>query len=159
MRFPSARCRSGHLGFRPAMVAARSACPSVAASGGAHSPANAPACSACDPPPTASYVRVQDGRQVFLPILDSGHQTDILISDGPKYFRLQVNTVAANGEDHVVHNCWNGSNVDAVIYFAINSNWGVTAAAFTEEERPVNQEGQRKSTQDKNTFMREFHKF
>lgn len=41
---------------------------------------------------------MQDGWQVFLPILDHGHQTDILISDGPNYYRIQVKTVAAS--DH-----------------------------------------------------------
>jgi hypothetical protein len=28
---------------------------------------------------------MHDGWQVFLPILDHGHKTDILISDGPHY--------------------------------------------------------------------------
>jgi len=31
---------------------------------------------------------MQDGWQVFIPILDNGHQTDILISDGPNYHRV-----------------------------------------------------------------------
>jgi hypothetical protein len=30
---------------------------------------------------------MQDGWQVFLPLLDHGHKTDILISDGPNYYR------------------------------------------------------------------------
>ena len=36
---------------------------------------------------------MHDGWQVFLPILDHGHSTDILISDGPNYYRIQVKTV------------------------------------------------------------------
>ena len=31
---------------------------------------------------------MQDGWQVFTPVLDNGHQTDILISDGPNYYRI-----------------------------------------------------------------------
>jgi hypothetical protein len=40
---------------------------------------------------------MQDGWQVFSPILDHGHQTDLLISDGPNYYRMQIKTVEATG--------------------------------------------------------------
>jgi len=100
---------------------------------------------------------MQDGWQVFLPVLDHGHQTDILISDGPNYYRIQVKTVEASGDEHVVHNQWNDSNVDVVAYFARNSNWGVIAPAFTEKTRPLNHDGHRKFTQDKKSFLKEFH--
>ena len=101
---------------------------------------------------------MQDGWQVFLPILDHGHQTDILISDGPNYYRIQVKTVEASGDDHTVQNRWEGSNVDVVVFFARNSNWGVITPAFTEERRPLNHEGHRKFEQNKKDFLREFHK-
>lgn len=100
---------------------------------------------------------MQDGWQVFLPILDHGHQTDILISDGPSYYRIQVKTVEASGEDHLVHNAWEGSNVDVVIFFARNSNWGVISPAFTENKRALNHDGHRKFTVDRKEFLREFH--
>ncbi len=100
---------------------------------------------------------MQDGWQVFLPILDHGHQTDILISDGPNYFRIQVKTVEATGESHVVENRWKNSNVDVVIYFARNSNWGMIAPAFTEKKRRLNHPGHRKFEQNKKDFLREFH--
>jgi hypothetical protein len=100
---------------------------------------------------------MQDGWQVFIPILDHGHQTDLLISDGPNYFRIQVKTVEASGDDHVVMNCWEGSNVDVVIYFARNSNWGVIAPAFEDKKRPLNHKEHRKFTQNKKEFLREFH--
>lgn len=62
-----------------------------------------------------------DGWQVFTPILDNGHQTDILISDSPNYCRIQVKTIKADGEVHIVENLWPDSNIDFVIYFARNS--------------------------------------
>ncbi len=65
---------------------------------------------------------MQDGWQVFTPILDHGHQTDLLISDGPNYYRVQVKTVAAKGDDHVVENHWKDSDVDVVIYFQNSCN-------------------------------------
>ena len=43
---------------------------------------------------------MQDGWQVFVPILDNGHKTDILISDGPNYHRIQVKTVEASGQQN-----------------------------------------------------------
>ncbi|MEM1222715.1 MAG: hypothetical protein AAGH40_08120 [Verrucomicrobiota bacterium] len=49
---------------------------------------------------------MQDGWQVFTPMLENGHKTDILISDGPNYYRIQVNTVPASGEDHKLENRW-----------------------------------------------------
>lgn len=65
---------------------------------------------------------MQDSWQVFIPILDHSHQTDILISDEPNYHRIQVKTVHASGEDHEVENKWKESNVDVVVYFSRNSN-------------------------------------
>lgn len=59
---------------------------------------------------------MQDGWEVFLPVLDHGHQTDILISDGPNYFRIQVKTVGASGDDHEVHNQRKESNVNCVVF-------------------------------------------
>jgi len=102
---------------------------------------------------------MQDGWQVFLPILDHGHQTDILISDGPNFFRLQIKTVEASGDDHVVENRWGGSNVDLVIFFARNSNWGVITPAFAEKRRKLNHETHSKFNQTTKDFLKEFHKF
>ena len=102
---------------------------------------------------------MKDGWQVFTPILDHGHQTDLLVSDGPEYYRIQVKTVAAKGDDHVVENQWEGSNVDVVIYFARNSNWGVVVAPpFTEKSRPLNHPDHRRfKSSSKKEFLTAFH--
>lgn len=101
---------------------------------------------------------MQDGWQVFTPILDNGHQTDILISDGPNYHRIQVKTVEASGDDHQVENKWKDSHVNVVVYFARNSNWGYVAPAFTENKRKLNHIGHLKFLQSKNDFIKAFHK-
>ncbi|MEJ2094334.1 MAG: hypothetical protein P8X93_03960, partial [Gammaproteobacteria bacterium] len=67
---------------------------------------------------------MQDGWQIFTPILDNGHQTDILISDGPNYYRIQVKTIDAKSENQYIENKWKESNINYVIYFTRNSNWG-----------------------------------
>ncbi len=100
---------------------------------------------------------MRDGWQVFLPILDHGHQTDILISDGPNFFRIQIKTVDAKNEDHIVYNQWEGSNVDYIVYFARNSNWGYIAPAFTDEKRPLNHDTHRQFLQNRKDFIKQFH--
>ncbi len=100
---------------------------------------------------------MQDGWQVFLPVLDHGHQTDILISDGPNYFRVQVKTIGAKGEEHYIRNQWANSNVDCVVFFARNSNWGYITPAFEEEKRPLNHASHRKFEQSKKDFLKAFH--
>ena len=101
---------------------------------------------------------MQDGWQVFTPILDNGHQTDILISEGPNYHRIQVKTVEASGDDHVVENRWKDSNVDVVVFFARNSNWGYVMPAFTQNKKKLNFEGHQKFNENKNDFLKAFHK-
>lgn len=99
-----------------------------------------------------------DGWQVFAPVLDHGHKTDILISDGPHYYRIQVKTVDATGEDHVVENKWQASFVDVVVYIARNSTWGYVMPAFTEPKRPLNHPSHiRFDHQDRKSFLKAFH--
>ncbi len=100
---------------------------------------------------------MHDGWQVFLPVLDNGHKTDILISDGPNYYRIQVKTVEATGEAHKLKNQWKGFNVDMVIAFARNSTWGYVMPAFQENKRPLNFDGHQRFDQNKNDFLRAFH--
>jgi hypothetical protein len=101
---------------------------------------------------------MQDGWQVFLPMLDHGHKTDILISDGPHYYRIQVKTVEAIGEDHEVFNSWSNSNVDCIIWFARNSTWGYITKAFEENKRKLSYDGHQRFIQNKNDFLKAFHK-
>ncbi|MBY6185698.1 hypothetical protein KUV89_03465 [Marinobacter hydrocarbonoclasticus] len=100
---------------------------------------------------------MQDGWQVFTPVLDNGHQTDILISDGPHYHRIQVKTVEASGERHKITNRWADSHVNVVVAFARNSNWGYVMPAFEEPKRALNSPGHFKFEQTKNDFLRAFH--
>ena len=102
---------------------------------------------------------MQDGWQVFTPILDNGHQTDILFSDGLNYHRIQVKTVEASGEDHLVENRWKDSNVDVVVFFARNSTWGgYITPAFTQYKQKLNSSGHQRFNQTKNDFLKAFHK-
>jgi len=101
---------------------------------------------------------MQDGWQVFTPVLDNGHSTDILISDGPNYHRIQIKTVDAASEDQWVENKWKDSHVNVVIYFARNSNWGYVVPAFSTSRKKLNSAGHIKFADSKNEFMKAFHK-
>ena len=101
---------------------------------------------------------MQDGWQVFSPVLDNGHQTDILISDGPNYHRIQIKTINASSEEQRFENRWKGSNVDVVIVFARNGNWGYVMPAFTQKTRKLNHKEHIKFVQRKTGFLKAFHK-
>lgn len=100
---------------------------------------------------------MQDGWQVFRPVLDDGHSTDILVSDGPNYYRVQVKTVDASRENRYFENRWQDSNVDVVVVFARDSNWGYVLPAFTESRRKLNSQGHKRFIGNKRDFLRAFH--
>ncbi len=101
---------------------------------------------------------MQDGWQVFLPVLDNAHKTDILISDGPNYHRIQVKTVEASDKNYKIDNRWENSYVDVVIAFAKNTNWGYVMPAFTESRRELNHKDHQHFIQKKSDFLKAFHK-
>ena len=99
---------------------------------------------------------LRDGWQVFSPVVDHGHQTDLLISDGPNYYRVQVKSVGSD-TNRLVQNLWSGSDVDCVVYFSRDSNWGYVAPAFREGRRPLNHPGHHRFQQSPNSFLKAFH--
>lgn len=101
---------------------------------------------------------MQDGWQVFTPILDHGHKTDLLISDGPNYHRIQVKTFDNTAKNQVVENRWEDSNIDVVIYFARNSNWGFVGPAFKEKKRRIDHPENHRFQRNKTEFLKAFHK-
>ena len=101
---------------------------------------------------------LQDGWQVFTPLLDNGHSTDILISDGPHYYRIQVKTINAKDEERYIQNRWKENSIDVVIVFARNSNWGYVVPAFKEQKRKLNFEGHHRFQNTKKEFLTAFHK-
>lgn len=101
-----------------------------------------------------------DGWQVFVPMLDHGHQTDILISDGKNYHRLQIKTVNGKpkGKKLLVKNLWKDKQADVVIYFARDGNWGVVSHAFSTAQRSLDHKDNQHFHQNKKSFLAAFHK-
>jgi hypothetical protein len=100
---------------------------------------------------------MNDGWEVYAPMLDHGHKTDLLISDGPNFHRLQVKTFASTRDNQHIQNCWQGSNVDYLILFARNGDWGILAPAFKCQSRKLLHETHRKFKSTKRDFLRQFH--
>lgn len=101
---------------------------------------------------------MQDGWQVFTPILDHGHKTDVLISDGKRYFRIQIKTVDANkGKKQEIFNVWGECKIDFVIYFARNGEWGFIVPAFYENKKVLNDPEHKMFLLKKNEFLTAFH--
>jgi hypothetical protein len=97
------------------------------------------------------------GWQVFTPIFDHGHQTDLLVSDGPRYFRVQVKTFEVGSEELVIDNKWKGSDVHYVAVFARNSSWGWIFPAFEQDKRKLKDVGGYKFQLKHDSFMKAFH--
>ena len=100
---------------------------------------------------------VQADWQVFTPLFDHGHQTDLLVSDGPNYYRIQVKTVESTSDDLELENRWEDSDVDYVVVFARNSNWGVVLPAFTEKKLKLKDTQGVKFERKRASFMKAFH--
>lgn len=100
---------------------------------------------------------MQDGWQVFTPLLDHGHKVDLLVSDGRFYFPIQVKAIESVSEHVEIHNKWKRSAVRLVIYFARNSNWGYVIPAFQTNRKWLDEAGGERFQQTKNSFLRAFH--
>ena len=100
---------------------------------------------------------MQDGWQVFAPLLDAGHAVDFIISDGPKSYRIQIKSVTSQDEGCDVQNAWKDKHVDYVIYFAQRSTWGYVCPVFTTNRKKLNDPTHVRFQQNRNDFLRAFH--
>jgi hypothetical protein len=71
-----------------------------------------------------------DGWEVFIPATDHDMKTDLLVSDGLNYYRIQIKTVDTIDDTILVNNMWRDKKIDYVIYFSTQSTWGYIAKAF-----------------------------
>lgn len=71
-----------------------------------------------------------DGWEVFLPMADHGSKTDLVISDGKHFYRIQVKTLETHNENVVVESLWDGVDIDYVLFFSKLGNWGYITLPF-----------------------------
>jgi hypothetical protein len=97
------------------------------------------------------------GWQVFTPLLDAAHGVDLIVSDGPNSYRLQIKSVASQDEHHQVQNLWKGQHIDFVIYFAQRSNWGYVCPAFATNQKRLDDPAHKRFERTPKSFLAAFH--
>jgi len=103
---------------------------------------------------------MQEGWEVFLPLIDHGQKTDLMISDSQRHYRIQVKTISSSVDD--IENRWKGIRIDYVVVFVRNHGEG---GEFSGYVMPAFQEGTRKLGHDehfafnsKSQFLKAFRK-
>jgi hypothetical protein len=97
------------------------------------------------------------GWQVFIPLLDAAHAVDLIVSDGPKSYRVQIKSVESQDESRQVQNAWKGKHIDYVIYFSQRSNWGYVCPAFDTNQRRLNDPTHKRFEKSAKSFLAAFH--
>jgi len=99
-----------------------------------------------------------DGWEVFVPMIDYDMKTDLLISDGKNFYRIQVKTIESCDENHIVENKWGNADINYVIYFSRNDNWGYIAKPFKERQKRLNSPEHIRFHQHHKPFIKAFEK-
>jgi hypothetical protein len=97
------------------------------------------------------------GWQVFRPVLDAAHAVDLIASDGPHSYRIQIKSLESQEEIRTVQNQWKGRHLDFVIYFAQRSNWGYVCPAFVTNQKRLNDPAHQRFQQSAKSFLTAFH--
>ncbi|QQX81277.1 hypothetical protein JK628_05245 [Shewanella sp. KX20019] len=97
-----------------------------------------------------------DGWEVFTPIIDHDMKTDLLISDGDNFYRIQIKTVETNDESFQVENRWGDAKIDFVIYFSKSANWGYIMKPFMQKKKSLKAKGHIKFHQHAKPFIKAF---
>ena len=97
-----------------------------------------------------------DGWEVFLPIIDHGKKTDLIIADDSRYYRIQVKSVETNDESVYVENKWGDERIDYVIYFSRTGNWGYILKPFSCAKKRLNASGHTRFHQHHKQFAKAF---
>lgn len=100
---------------------------------------------------------LQDGWEVFMPMIDHGMKTDVLISDGHKFYRIQVKSIECSDENTVVSEQWRGVDIDYVVYFSRVARWGYITLPF-KGRRKVNHHEHLRFHQDPTNFCKVFNR-
>lgn len=84
---------------------------------------------------------LNDGWEVYQPMIDHGMKTDLLIADGHKYYRIQIKSLESNDENAIVENKWGDADIDFVIYFSKKGDWGYITKPFKQRTKPLKSKG------------------
>ncbi|WP_372740985.1 hypothetical protein [Neptunomonas sp.] len=96
--------------------------------------------------------------EVFMPLVDHGSKTDLLIADDSNTYRIQVKALALNDESQTVQNQWGDVNIDYVIFFSHTGNWGYITPPFREKSKKLNADGHIRFHQHEKNFAKAFQR-
>lgn len=100
----------------------------------------------------------RDGWEVFAPYVDHGAKTDVLISDGNHFYRIQVKSLDTSDENIVVNAQWSDEDdIDYIIYFSKKADWGYITPKYGARRKLKHPEHIRFHQQAKN-FKKAFDK-
>ncbi|MEW6992304.1 hypothetical protein AADZ91_16670 [Colwelliaceae bacterium 6441] len=98
-----------------------------------------------------------DGWEVFVPVIDHDMKTDLLVSDGVNFYRIQIKTVESADESHFVENKWGEAKIDYVIYFSKSASWGYITKPFKNRRKRLNSPDNIKFHQHHKPFIKAFN--
>ena len=101
---------------------------------------------------------LNDGWETYLPLVDHGMKTDLIIADGNNFYRIQIKSVDSNDEGFVVENRWDDAAIDYVVFFSRQGDWGYITPPFQEKYRKLNSPGHVRFHQHQKNFTKAFAK-
>ncbi|WP_333795834.1 group I intron-associated PD-(D/E)XK endonuclease [Rheinheimera sp.] len=108
----------------------------------------------------AACLLMADGWEVFQPFLDHGRKTDLVISDGHVFYRVQIKSLETTDESVIVKNQWKNTDtkIDYVIYFSQQGEWGYIIRPFSRNHIRLKFAGGIRFRQDQKHFSQAFAK-
>jgi hypothetical protein len=100
---------------------------------------------------------LNDGWDVFMPMIDHGLKTDFVISGGDTFYRIQVKSIVSDDESTVVENKWGKASIDYVIYFSKAGDWGYITPPFRQCRKKLNSKGHIRFHQHPKNFVKAFN--
>jgi hypothetical protein len=100
----------------------------------------------------------EDGWEVFMPLVDHDKKTDLLIADDTSFYRIQIKAINSIKEDFYVENRWKGKDIDYVIYFSMQGNWGYVTKPFKSDGEKLNAKEHIRFHQHPTNFLKAFNK-
>jgi len=98
------------------------------------------------------------GWEASKPSVDLGLKTDVQVSDGRILYRIQVKSLDCIDDNILVENQWGDVDIDFVVYFSKNEDWGYITPAFKEKKKSLKSLDHIRFHQHPKCFLKAFSK-
>lgn len=100
---------------------------------------------------------LMDGWEASKPSVDLGLKTDVQVSDGRILYRIQVKSLDSYDENIIVENKWEDVDIDYIVYFSKNADWGYITPAFKEKLKKLKSPNHIRFHQHPKNFLKAFN--